>query len=82
MRALTDWLSQQRPTPDTAFEAHARLIEIHRFRYGNGRTGWLLMTAVLLKCGYPPVVIEPEERRRYVDALEARQRGERSRSGR
>ena len=40
------------------------------------------MTAVLLKCGYPPVVIEPEERRRYVDALEARQRGERSRSGR
>ena len=82
MRALTDWLSQQRPTPDTAFEAHARLIEIQPFRDGNGRTGRLLMTAVLLQGGYPPVVLEPEERRRYVDALEARQRGERSRSGR
>ena len=77
MRALTDWLSQQRPTPDTAFEAHARLIEIQPFRDGNGRTGRLLMTAVLLQGGYPPVVLEPEERRRYVDALEARQSGER-----
>ena len=50
MRALTDWLSQQRPsTPDTAFEAHARLIEIQPFSDGNGRTGRLLMTAVLLQ---------------------------------
>lgn len=61
--------------PEVAFAAHERLVTIHPFTDGNGRTGRLLMNLVLLKAGYPPVVIGPAERVAYVDGLQALQVG-------
>ena len=66
------WLARAGPTPATAFEAHWRLVAIHPFADGNGRTARLLMNLILLRAGYPPVVIDPEQRPDYVDALETR----------
>lgn len=69
------WLASTEPTHDEAFEAHCRLVTIHPFSDGNGRTARLLMNLLLLRSGYPPVAIGPEERADYLDALELRQTG-------
>lgn len=68
------WLAAAPATPDTAFEAHWRLVAIHPFSDGNGRTARLLMNLILLKDGYPPVAVGPEERLAYLDAIDQRQR--------
>jgi len=68
------WLGSVPASPETAFEAHYRLVAIHPFSNGNGRTARLLMNLILLKAGYPPVAIGPEERLAYLDAIDHRQR--------
>ena len=64
------WLAAAPAGFDTAFSAHARLVAIHPFSDGNGRTGRLLMNLLLMQAGYPPVVIGPEHRAAYIDALQ------------
>lgn len=49
---------------------HRRLVWIHPFVDGNGRTARLLMNFALMHDGYPPAIIRKEERERYLDALE------------
>ena len=52
-----------------AAEAHYRLVFIHPFRDGNGRTARLLMNLLLLQQGYPVAVITKERREEYIEAL-------------
>jgi len=54
----------------SAFAAHYRLVEIHPFADGNGRTARLLMNLMLMQRGYPPVAVRLEDRKTYLDALE------------
>lgn len=75
METFCRWLGAARNTPQTAFEAHRRLVGIHPFNDGNGRTARLLMNLVLARAGYPPVAIRPEDRPAYIAALEIDQRG-------
>lgn len=56
--------------PTTAFEAHYRLVAIHPFGDGNGRTARLLMNLLLLRAGYPPVAVRPDDRPAYIASLE------------
>lgn len=58
-----------------AAEAHYRLVTIHPFVDGNGRTARLLMNLLLLKAGYPPAIIQKRERLAYLGALEKAQTG-------
>jgi Fic family protein len=59
-----------------AAEAHLRFVSIHPFRDGNGRTGRLLMNLLLLRAGYPIVIISNQVRAAYIDAIaEAQQYG-------
>ena len=53
-----------------AFDAHFRLTAIHPFADGNGRTARLLMNLLLLRGGYPPLAVRPEDRKIYLDTLE------------
>jgi len=64
------WLAAAPEGPATAFTAHRRLVEIHPFNDGDGRTARLLMNLVLLRSGYPPVAVRPEDRPAYVRALQ------------
>lgn len=64
------WLTAASHDPATAFSAHFRLTAIHPFADGNGRTARLLMNLMLIRGGYPPVAVRPEDRKRYLDALE------------
>lgn len=75
MADFASWMREAEATPVTAFEAHYRLVTIHPFSDGNGRTARLLMNLILLRGGYPPVTIGPEDRVAYLDALELRQAG-------
>jgi Fic family protein len=49
---------------------HYRLVEIHPFIDGNGRTARLLMNLILIQNGYPIAIIPPVNRSRYIDALQ------------
>lgn len=75
MRDLAQWLAAAATMPETAFAAHRRLVEIHPFNDGNGRTARLLMNLVLLRGGYPPVAVRPEDRPAYLAALQDAQSG-------
>jgi len=50
---------------------HNKLVEIHPFVDGNGRTARLLVNVEMIKGGYLPVVIRREDREQYYDAVEA-----------
>lgn len=76
MQAFSDWLRGEPPTPATAFTAHRRLVEIHPFNDGNGRTARLLMNLVLIRGGYPPITVRPEDRAGYIAALQEAQAGD------
>ena len=58
-----------------AAEAHYRLVSIHPFVDGNGRTARLLMNMILLINGYPPAIIAKHDRLAYIASLEKAQRG-------
>ena len=53
-----------------AINAHYRLVTIHPFKDGNGRTARLLMNLLLMQAGFTPTIIRKIDRKRYLDALE------------
>ncbi|HEX4276401.1 MAG TPA: Fic family protein [Bryobacteraceae bacterium] len=70
------WLGPSVCGPEAAFEAHLRLVDIHPFNDGNGRVARLLMNLILLRGGYPPVAVRPEDRPEYIRNLQAAQAGQ------
>lgn len=56
--------------------AHRRLVDIHPFLDGNGRTARLLMNMILINKGYCIVSIPPVLRHEYISALRQAQRSE------
>ena len=70
MEQFGGWLTAITDGPASAFEAHFRLTAIHPFADGNGRTARLLMNLLLIRNGYPPVAVRPEDRIAYLEALE------------
>jgi len=52
-----------------AAEAHYRFVSIHPFGDGNVSTGRLLMNLLLLRAGYPVVIISNQNRQGYIEAL-------------
>jgi Fic family protein len=75
MDSLAAWLRTAPDTPETAFTAHRRLVDIHPFNDGNGRVARLLMNLILIRAGYPPVPIRPEDRPAYILTLQQAQSG-------
>lgn len=65
-------LDSREDTIMKAIEAHYKLVEIHPFIDGNGRTARLLMALILLRTNVIPVVIQPRERKRYFDSINKR----------
>ena len=66
------WVNREEgdPLPRAAI-VHAGFEAVHPFLDGNGRTGRLLLNWQLLRAGYPPAILQVEERGRYLAALAA-----------
>lgn len=78
MKEFIEWLkkdSSDHPITISA-QAHYKLVSIHPFTDGNGRTARLLMNLLLLQEGYPPAIIQKEERNKYINVIEKAQLGE------
>ena len=56
--------------------AHYKLVFIHPFTDGNGRTSRLLMNLFLMKAGYPPVIMRKEDRFKYYQHLQTANLGD------
>jgi Fic family protein len=76
MGDFAGWLRTAPDTPESAFTAHLRLVDIHPFNDGNGRTARLLMNLILIRGGYPPVAVRPEDRLEYIRSLQEKQAGQ------
>ena len=66
------WLQDQEGRLETvalAALAHHRLVAIHPFIDGNGRTARLIMNLVLMQAGYPPAIIARVNRQQYYRVL-------------
>jgi Fic family protein len=72
MKSLIEWhdrAGRMHPV-ERASELHTRFVKIHPFIDGNGRTGRLLLNFELMKAGYPPAIIQKEDRLAYYDSLD------------
>ncbi|MFH0819354.1 MAG: Fic family protein [Patescibacteria group bacterium] len=73
MRDLIAWLNSQKNKLNiielSAF-LHHKLVHIHPFFDGNGRTARLTMNLFLMQAGYPLVVIMKNDRKKYYHVLD------------
>lgn len=72
MEEFTKWLQSDNPDHPVkiAIDAHFKLVSIHPFVDGNGRTARLLMNLLLMQAGFPSGIIRKEDRSMYINSLE------------
>ncbi|WP_202912198.1 Fic family protein [Nesterenkonia muleiensis] len=58
------------PWPERLAEVHNRFEKVHPFLDGNGRAGRLLLNLILVRLGYPPVIILKRQRPAYLKAMQ------------
>jgi Fic family protein len=78
MRELLTWIkrNEKKIHPvQLAALAHHKLVSIHPFTDGNGRTARLFMNLMLMQRGYPMAIILKNDRKKYYQALEKADRG-------
>lgn len=77
MVEFIEWLQKESDLHPVklAAEAHYRLVTIHPFVDGNGRSARLLMNMILLMKGYPAAIIRKRDRLAYISSLEKAQLG-------
>ncbi len=73
LKKLIDWfnsrLKEKDYLPKLILDFHYKFERIHPFIDGNGRTGRLIMNAMLIKAGYFPVIFFSENHKSYSNAI-------------
>jgi Fic family protein len=79
MKKLVEWLDEEETQHlhpvERAARAHYRFMAIYPWPKNSGKVARLLMNLMLLKDGFPPVVIHSIERQRYYDVLRTESAG-------
>lgn len=79
MRDLISWLNSQKDKMnivELSALLHHKLVHIHPFFDGNGRTARLTMNLLLMQAGYPLVIILKNDRKKYYDVLDKADSGQ------
>ncbi|XP_074494101.1 protein adenylyltransferase FICD [Sebastes fasciatus] len=80
MQELVQWLNSEEALQlhpvEYAALAHYKLVYVHPFVDGNGRTSRLLMNLGLMQARYPPITIRKEQRAEYYGALDTANEGD------
>ncbi|MCX6819047.1 MAG: Fic family protein [Candidatus Aenigmarchaeota archaeon] len=61
--------------PEMAAVMHYKLVEIHPFVDGNGRTARLVMNLFLMKHGFPITIVLKNDRKKYYQTLKEADKG-------
>jgi Fic family protein len=72
MNELIDWTRKEKPKlhpVELSAILHHKIVHIHPFFDGNGRTARLAMNVFLLQEGYPLVIILKNDRKKYYRVL-------------
>lgn len=70
MNQLLNWLKSTKEHPlRVGLDAHLKLVDIHPFRDGNGRTARSMLAILLLMNGYPAPTFQLSERKAYCKAI-------------
>jgi Fic family protein len=75
-RRITTDGSLERPMPEELARLHNEFERVHPFIDGNGRTGRLVLNLVLVRLGYPPVIIFKRQRDAYLAAMQRADTGD------
>lgn len=79
MKKLVEWLDEEETQHlhpvERAARAHYRLMAIFPWPKNSGKVARLLMNLMLVRDGFPPIVIHSIERQRYYDVLRAESAG-------
>lgn len=80
MTLFVDWLNSDEIKDlhpiELAALSHWRLVFLHPFQDGNGRTARLLMNLILMKANYPPSIILNEDRDQYFKLIKMANEGD------
>ncbi len=77
-RELIEWIKNNRKQLhiiELAALLHHKLVHIHPFFDGNGRTARLTMNLLLMQQGFPLVIILKNDRKKYYDVLDKADKG-------
>jgi len=64
------------PLPETLARWHNAFEQVHPFIDGNGRAGRLLVNLLLVRLGYPPIIIFKRQRDSYLRAMQRADTGD------
>ncbi|MBA3489253.1 MAG: Fic family protein [Longispora sp.] len=78
---LAVWLTtpeseRLRPLPEELARVHNQFERVHPFFDGNGRAGRLILNLLLVRLGYPPVIILKRQRLSYLAAMQRADEGD------
>ena len=79
MQELMSWYNQQKTVlhpVQLAAEFHHKFVLIHPFDDGNGRIARLIVNYMLLRRGYPPIIIKSVDKKNYLLALDKADTGD------
>jgi Fic family protein len=79
MQNLINWVGDNKKKihpVELASILHHKLVFIHPFFDGNGRTSRLTMNIVLMESGFPLVIVLKNDRKRYYQALSLADKGD------
>lgn len=79
MRGLIDWVGNNKKKMhpvELASILHHKLVYIHPFFDGNGRTSRLAMNIILMQAGFPLVIVMKNDRKRYYQSLALADKGD------
>ncbi|EKD59051.1 MAG: hypothetical protein ACD_56C00003G0002 [uncultured bacterium] len=79
MRNLIDWVGDNKKKihpVELASILHHKLVYIHPFFDGNGRTSRLAMNIILMQSGFPLVIVLKNDRKKYYKTLSLADKGD------